>query len=136
MSVLPCSFLFLLLLCLPVLTDGKRLKPDKPRQPPPTTQPAKRSRNRSVPGSGELTTKEGHRCTWQTSGEVLVSLTVNCSTETLGGQQRSEKTYRVLSVFRCSSWSTCAVFIHPSTAFHFLVHDVSVIYKKNLDFME
>ncbi|XP_035519673.1 fibroblast growth factor-binding protein 2 [Morone saxatilis] len=92
MSVLPCSFLFLLLLCLPVLTEAKRQpgqgKPDKPRQPPPSPQPAKRPRNRSVPGSGELTTKEGHRCTWQTSGEGLVSLMVNCSTETLGDQQR------------------------------------------------
>ncbi|XP_041804070.1 fibroblast growth factor-binding protein 2 [Chelmon rostratus] len=92
MSVLPCSFIFLLLLCLPVLSEAKRQpgqgKPDKPRQPPPTSQPAKRPRNRSVPGSGELTTKEGHRCIWQTSGEGLVSLLVNCSTETLGDQQR------------------------------------------------
>ncbi|XP_070697633.1 fibroblast growth factor-binding protein 2 [Pempheris klunzingeri] len=92
MSVLPCSFLFLLLLCLPFLTEAKRLpgqgKPDKPRQPPPSSEPAKRPRNRSVHGSGELTTKEGHRCTWQTSGEGLVSLLVNCSTETLGHQQR------------------------------------------------
>lgn len=92
MSLLPCSFLFLLLLCLPVHTEAKRQpgqgKPDKPRQPPPSPQPAKRPRNRSVPGSGELTTKEGHRCIWQTSGEGLVSLMVNCSTETLGDQQR------------------------------------------------
>nr|XP_020462370.1 fibroblast growth factor-binding protein 3 [Monopterus albus] len=93
MSTLPSSFLFLLLLlCLPVLTEAKRPsgqgKPDKPRQPPPTPTPAKRPRNRSVPGSGELTTKGGHRCTWQTSGEGLVSLLVNCSTETLGDQQR------------------------------------------------
>lgn len=92
MSVLPYSliFLLLLLLCLPVLSEAKRQpgqgKPDKPRQPPPSPQPAKR--NRSVPGSGELTTKEGHRCTWQTSGEGLVSLLVNCSAETLGDQQR------------------------------------------------
>ncbi|XP_076599336.1 fibroblast growth factor-binding protein 2 [Chaetodon auriga] len=91
MSVLQCSFIFLLLLCLPVLSEAKRQpgqgKPDKPRQPPPTPQPAKRARNRSVPGSGELTTKEGHRCVWQTSGEGLVSLLVNCSTET-ADQQR------------------------------------------------
>ncbi|KAM7385203.1 hypothetical protein PAMP_001298 [Pampus punctatissimus] len=93
MSVLSCSFLFLLLLlCLPILAEAKRQpgqgKPDKPRQPPPSPQPAKRPKNRSVPGSGQLTTKEGHRCTWQTSGEGLVSLLVNCSTETLGEQQR------------------------------------------------
>ncbi|KAA8583478.1 hypothetical protein FQN60_014686, partial [Etheostoma spectabile] len=78
MSVLPCSFVFVLLLCLPVLAEAKRQsgegKPDKPRQPPPSTAPAKRPRNRSVPGSGELSTKEGHRCTWETSGEGLVSL--------------------------------------------------------------
>ncbi|KAK5854393.1 hypothetical protein PBY51_015466 [Eleginops maclovinus] len=92
MSVLPCSFLVLFLLCLPVLTEAKRQagegKPDKPRQPPSTAPPAKRPRNRSVPGSGELTTKEGHSCTWQTSGEGLVSLLVNCSTETLGDPLR------------------------------------------------
>ncbi|XP_026165587.1 fibroblast growth factor-binding protein 2 [Mastacembelus armatus] len=92
MSILPCSFFFLLLICLPILTEAKRQsgqgKPDKPRQPPPSPPPAKRPRNRSVPGSGELTTKEGHHCTWQTSGEGLVSLLVNCSIETLGEQQR------------------------------------------------
>nr|XP_046258790.1 fibroblast growth factor-binding protein 2 [Scatophagus argus] len=92
MSVLPCGFLFLLLLCLPVLSEAKRQpgqgKPDKPRQPPSSPPPPKRARNRSVPGSGELSTKGGHRCTWQTSGEGLVSLLVNCSTETLGQQQR------------------------------------------------
>ncbi|KAM8859113.1 fibroblast growth factor-binding protein 3 [Spinachia spinachia] len=92
MSVLPCSLLLLLLLCLPGATEAKRQpgegKADKPRQPPPTPQPAKRARNRSVPGSGELTTKEGHSCTWQTSGEGLVRLLVNCSAETLGVQQR------------------------------------------------
>ncbi|XP_020482376.2 fibroblast growth factor-binding protein 2 isoform X2 [Labrus bergylta] len=92
MSVLPFSFLFALLVCLPVLTEAKRQlsqgRPDKPRQPPSTPQPPKRPRNRSVPGSGELTTKEGHRCVWQTSGEGLVSLLVNCSAETLGDPQR------------------------------------------------
>lgn len=92
MSVLPCSFVLLLLLCLPVLTETKRQsgqgKPDKPRQPPSSPPPAKRPRNRSVPGSGELTSKDGHRCNWQTSGEGLVSLVVNCSVETLGEQQR------------------------------------------------
>ncbi|XP_042358663.1 fibroblast growth factor-binding protein 2 [Plectropomus leopardus] len=92
MSILPWSFLFLLLLCLPTLTEAKRQsgegKPDKPRQPPTSPPLAKRARNRSVPGSGELTTKEGHRCIWQTSGEGMVSLIVNCSTETLGDQQR------------------------------------------------
>ncbi|XP_023150492.2 fibroblast growth factor-binding protein 2 [Amphiprion ocellaris] len=95
MSVLPCSFLVLLLLCVPILAEAKRQagqekpdKPEKPRQPPPSLPPAKRARNRSVPGSGELSTKDGHRCTWQTSGEGLVSLVVNCSTETQGELQR------------------------------------------------
>ncbi|KAG7231850.1 hypothetical protein INR49_010263, partial [Caranx melampygus] len=92
MSVLPCSFLFLLLLCLPVLSEAKRQpgqgRPDKPREPPSSPPPAKRPRNRSVPSSGELSTKDGHRCVWQTSGEGLVSLLVNCSTETLGDPHR------------------------------------------------
>ncbi|XP_035462866.2 fibroblast growth factor-binding protein 2 [Scophthalmus maximus] len=93
MSVLPCSVVLLLLLCLPPApAEAKRQpaqgKPDKPRQPPSATPPAKRPRNRSVPGSGELSTKEGHRCTWQTSGDALVSLLVNCSTETLGEPER------------------------------------------------
>ncbi|KAL6102134.1 fgfbp3 [Pungitius sinensis] len=94
MRVLPCSvLLLLLLLCLPATAEAKRQpgegKPDKPRQPPPSPQPpAKRARNRSVPGSGELTTKEGHGCTWQTSGEGLVRLLVNCSADALGVQQR------------------------------------------------
>ncbi|XP_030011131.1 fibroblast growth factor-binding protein 2-like [Sphaeramia orbicularis] len=85
MTILPFSFLFLLL-CLPSLTEAKRQpgqgKPEKPREPPPSPVPAKRPRNRSVPGSGELSTKDGHRCIWQTSGEGLVSLMVNCTTET------------------------------------------------------
>lgn len=91
MSALPCCVLVLLLF-VPILTEAKRQpgqeKPDKPRQPPPSPQPAKRPRNRSVPGSGELTTKEGHRCIWQTSGEGLVSLLVNCSIEAQGDLQR------------------------------------------------
>lgn len=91
MSALPCCVLVLLLF-VPILTEAKRQpgqeKPDKPRQPPPSPQPAKRPRNRSVPGSGELTTKEGHRCVWQTSGEGLVSLLVNCSIEAQGDLQR------------------------------------------------
>ncbi|XP_005743640.1 fibroblast growth factor-binding protein 2 [Pundamilia nyererei] len=91
MSALPCCVLVLLLF-VPILTEAKRQpgqeKPDKPRQPPTSPQPAKRPRNRSVPGSGELTTKEGHRCVWQTSGEGLVSLLVNCSIEAQGDLQR------------------------------------------------
>ncbi|KAM4607423.1 fibroblast growth factor-binding protein 3 [Polymixia lowei] len=94
MSAMSLSFLLLLLLCLPVLSDAKRqngeAKPDKPRQPPMSPaapQPAKRPRNRTVPGSGELTTKEGHRCTWETSGEGLVTLLVSCSTGTEADQQ-------------------------------------------------
>ncbi|KAM3862854.1 fibroblast growth factor-binding protein 2 [Diretmus argenteus] len=92
----PQSFLLLfLLLCLPILNEAKRQpgqgKPDKPRQPPPApsaSEPAERPRSRSVPGSGQLTTKGGHRCAWETSGEGLVTLLVRCSTETLGDQQR------------------------------------------------
>uniref|UniRef100_A0A8C6SKS1 Fibroblast growth factor binding protein 3 n=1 Tax=Neogobius melanostomus TaxID=47308 RepID=A0A8C6SKS1_9GOBI len=91
MKPIPVSFLVLLLLCLPVLPEAKRQpgqpKPDKPRQPPPSTAPpTKRARNRSVPSSGELSTKDGHSCIWQTSGEGLVSLSVNCTVETLGVQ--------------------------------------------------
>lgn len=93
MNTTPISVLVLVLLCLPVLPEAKRQpgqpKPDKPRQPPPSTAPpTRRARNRSVPSSGELSTKDGHRCIWQTSGEGLVSLTVNCTIETLGAQQR------------------------------------------------
>ncbi|XP_059215340.1 fibroblast growth factor-binding protein 2 [Centropristis striata] len=93
MSVVRCSLLFLLLLFLPALSEAKRqpgeAKPEKPRQPPSSPPPpAKRARNRSVPGSGELSTKDGHRCVWQTSGDGLVSLLVNCSTETLGDTER------------------------------------------------
>uniref|UniRef100_A0A3B4AVX9 Uncharacterized protein n=1 Tax=Periophthalmus magnuspinnatus TaxID=409849 RepID=A0A3B4AVX9_9GOBI len=78
--------LLLVLLSLPALPEAKRQpgqpKPDKPRQPPPSTAPpTRRARNRSVPSSGELSTKDGHRCIWQTSGEGLVSLTVNCTIE-------------------------------------------------------
>ncbi|XP_034041228.1 fibroblast growth factor-binding protein 2 [Thalassophryne amazonica] len=94
-GLLPCRahvLLLLVLFLLPVLTGTKRQpnqeKPNKPRQPPTTSQPAKRPRNRSVPGSGELTTKKGDRCIWQTSGEVLVSLLVNCSSDTQGTQPR------------------------------------------------
>uniref|UniRef100_A0A672F6D0 Fibroblast growth factor binding protein 3 n=1 Tax=Salarias fasciatus TaxID=181472 RepID=A0A672F6D0_SALFA len=82
MTVPPHRILLLLLLLVPLLlltAEAKRQpgqeKPEKPRQPPPSPPPtSRRPRNRSVPGSGELTTKEGHRCTWQTSGEGLVSL--------------------------------------------------------------
>ncbi|XP_054879709.1 fibroblast growth factor-binding protein 2-like [Poeciliopsis prolifica] len=85
-----CCCVFLL--CLVFLTEAKRTpgqdKRDKPRQPQPSPPPARRARNRSVLSSGELSTKQGHRCTWQTSGEGLVSLLVNCSTETEGDAER------------------------------------------------
>ncbi|XP_016535104.1 fibroblast growth factor-binding protein 2 isoform X2 [Poecilia formosa] len=85
-----CCCVFLL--CLVFLAAAKRTpgqdKRDKPRQPQPSPPPARRSRNRSVLSSGELSTKQGHRCTWQTSGEGLVSLLVNCSTETAGDTER------------------------------------------------
>ncbi|KAG7473006.1 hypothetical protein JOB18_000385, partial [Solea senegalensis] len=74
MKVLHCSLLLLFLLLF--LTEAK------PRQPASTPPPAQRARNRSVPVSGRLTTEEGHRCVWQTSGDVMVNLQVNCSTDT------------------------------------------------------
>lgn len=92
MRAVQCS---IYVLCLLILTDAKREpgqeKRARPRQPPPSPQPAKRPRNRSVLSSGELTTKDGHSCTWQTSGEGLVSLLVNCSTEAKGDLERWDK---------------------------------------------
>ncbi|XP_047207213.1 fibroblast growth factor-binding protein 2 [Girardinichthys multiradiatus] len=85
-----CTCVFLL--CLTFLTEAKRQpvqdKREKPHQPQSSPPPARRTRNRSVLSSGELTTKQGHRCTWQTSGEGLVSLLVNCSIETDGDLER------------------------------------------------
>uniref|UniRef100_A0A1A8HJ36 Fibroblast growth factor binding protein 3 n=1 Tax=Nothobranchius korthausae TaxID=1143690 RepID=A0A1A8HJ36_9TELE len=90
MRAVPYSVLFFF--CLILLSEAKRQsgqdKRDKPRQPEPSTQPGKRARSRSVLSSGELSTKRGHRCSWQTSGEGLVSLLVNCSTETDGDLER------------------------------------------------
>ncbi|XP_068597839.1 fibroblast growth factor-binding protein 1 [Brachionichthys hirsutus] len=92
MSVLPCSFLLLLIFLLPVVCEAKHPPdegtPDKPRLPPPVPLPAQRPRNRSEAASGHLTTEEGHQCTWQRSGRVLVNLLVNCSNETPGAQHR------------------------------------------------
>ncbi|XP_058507973.1 fibroblast growth factor-binding protein 1 [Solea solea] len=70
MKVLHCSLLLLLF-----LTEAK---PRHPASTPPS------ARNHSVPASGRLTTAEGHRCVWQTSGDVVVNLQVNCSTDTPG----------------------------------------------------
>ncbi|MEQ2166226.1 hypothetical protein GOODEAATRI_025718 [Goodea atripinnis] len=85
-----CTCVFLL--CLIFLAEAKRQpvqdKQEKPHQPQSSPPPARRTRNRSVLSSGELTTKQGHRCTWQTSGEGLVSLLVNCSIETDGDLER------------------------------------------------
>ncbi|XP_037543021.1 fibroblast growth factor-binding protein 2 [Nematolebias whitei] len=90
MRAVLCSVV--LFFCLIILTEAKRQpgqeRRDKPRQPQPSTPPIKRLRNRSVLSSGQLSTKEGHRCTWQTSGEGLVSLLVNCSIETEGNPDR------------------------------------------------
>ncbi|XP_056147908.1 fibroblast growth factor-binding protein 2 [Lampris incognitus] len=84
--------IFFLLFCLPALAEAKRqsgeANPTKPHKPPPSPQPARRPHNRSVPGSGTLTTKEGHRCTWETSGQGQVSLLVSCSVHSEGEQQR------------------------------------------------
>ncbi|XP_017289754.1 fibroblast growth factor-binding protein 2 [Kryptolebias marmoratus] len=86
MRAVLCSIFFFL--CLIFLTEAKRQpgqeRREKPRQPQSSPPPVKRPRNRSVLSSGELSTKQGHRCTWQTSGEGLVSLLVNCSIETEG----------------------------------------------------
>ncbi|KAM3606610.1 uncharacterized protein V6R79_019641 [Siganus canaliculatus] len=80
--------LFLLLGLLSVSEAKRQSGSAKPREPPPSAPPAKKPRSRSVSSSGELSTKEGHRCTWQTSGDGLVTLLVNCSAETLGEPQR------------------------------------------------
>ncbi|XP_068184396.1 fibroblast growth factor-binding protein 2 [Antennarius striatus] len=84
MSVLSCSFILLLIL-LPVICEAKHPhhegKPDKPH-PPQTLRP------RPVPAYGRLTTRGGHQCTWRTSGRVLVTLLVNCSTETPAANHR------------------------------------------------
>ncbi|KAG7462454.1 hypothetical protein MATL_G00185030 [Megalops atlanticus] len=42
-------------------------------------QPAKKGKSKPVPSSGELTSKDNHRCTWETSGEGEVTLLVTCS---------------------------------------------------------
>ncbi|KAM9726330.1 fibroblast growth factor-binding protein 3 [Menidia menidia] len=67
------SALFLLLLLL--LTEAKR---DKPRPPEAPEAPPTRKPRPPAAGSGELSTRNGHVCTWSTGGEP-VSLTVNCS---------------------------------------------------------
>ncbi|MFT7805806.1 fibroblast growth factor-binding protein 2-like [Arapaima gigas] len=41
-------------------------------------QATRNSKSKSVPSSGELMTRGGHRCTWETSGEQKVVLLVNC----------------------------------------------------------
>ncbi|KAJ8361501.1 hypothetical protein SKAU_G00180260, partial [Synaphobranchus kaupii] len=68
-----CALLFILL-CLGGLqgTEGKR-------EGAPEKQPARKGRNRAVPSSGELTSKESHRCTWETSGDGEVTLLVSCT---------------------------------------------------------
>uniref|UniRef100_A0A8C7YV18 Fibroblast growth factor binding protein 3 n=1 Tax=Oryzias sinensis TaxID=183150 RepID=A0A8C7YV18_9TELE len=85
-------WIIFLLLCFLICAGAKRQngqeKRIKPHQPLPTSQPAKKPRSRSVLSSGEFTTKEGHSCTWQTSGEGLVSLMVNCSIEATGNEAR------------------------------------------------
>ncbi|XP_066549732.1 fibroblast growth factor-binding protein 2 [Amia ocellicauda] len=41
--------------------------------------PSKKGKSKSIPSSGELITKDNHRCTWETSGEGEVSLFINCN---------------------------------------------------------
>ncbi|XP_041722396.1 fibroblast growth factor-binding protein 2 [Coregonus clupeaformis] len=73
--------LLFFLLCLPVLpsTEAKRQSSDdKTSQPPPPPAAGKKPKN-SVPSSGGFSTKVGHNCTWDTSGEGVVNLLVSCS---------------------------------------------------------
>lgn len=90
MRTILCSILLLFFLVF--LGEAKRQsgqeKRDKPQQPQTSTPPVKKPKTRSVLSSGELSTKQGHRCTWQTSGEGLVSLLVNCSIEAEGDLDR------------------------------------------------
>nr|XP_015201750.1 PREDICTED: fibroblast growth factor-binding protein 2-like [Lepisosteus oculatus] len=53
-------------------TEGKRDSRN-------STQLAKKGRSKSVPSSGELITKDSHRCTWEASGEGEVTLLINCN---------------------------------------------------------
>uniref|UniRef100_A0A8C5H9I7 Fibroblast growth factor-binding protein 1-like n=2 Tax=Gouania willdenowi TaxID=441366 RepID=A0A8C5H9I7_GOUWI len=81
--------LFLLLLFVTDDVQAKRgqEKSDKARLPPSSSSSSSSGGavSRAVIGSGELTSKGGHGCTWQTSGEGLVSLVVNCSSAPEGG---------------------------------------------------
>ncbi|XP_061084757.1 fibroblast growth factor-binding protein 3 [Conger conger] len=67
-----CALLFLLCLWGLQGTEGRK-------ESAAEKQPARRDRNKVVPGSGELTSKENHRCLWETSGEGQVSLLISCS---------------------------------------------------------
>ncbi|KAM6956578.1 fibroblast growth factor-binding protein 3 [Aplochiton taeniatus] len=80
MRVLRWTLCLLLLLCLsglPGWSEAKRQSAEAPAEATPSQAP-RRPRNRSGPGSGELGTKDGHRCTWETSGEGVVTLLVTC----------------------------------------------------------
>ncbi|XP_062320094.1 fibroblast growth factor-binding protein 2 [Osmerus eperlanus] len=83
--------LTLLLLCLPAL-PGSQSKRQSSEPSPTSAAVAKPPRNKSVPGSGELSTKDGHRCTWETSGEGVVSLLIRCSF-TPPGEGQEEESY-------------------------------------------
>ncbi|XP_041922064.1 fibroblast growth factor-binding protein 3 [Alosa sapidissima] len=70
-----CRPLFLLLiLVIQLLSQAALAEAKKKTQPPPSRS--------AVPGSGELTTKAGHSCTWATSdsaSDSAVALQVSCS---------------------------------------------------------
>ncbi|XP_029608391.1 fibroblast growth factor-binding protein 1 [Salmo trutta] len=78
-------FLWLLffLLCLPVLafTEAKRQSSDNKMSLPPPPPAADKKPKNSVPSSGGFSTKVGHNCTWDTSGEGVVNLLVSCRSE-------------------------------------------------------
>ncbi|XP_036381522.1 fibroblast growth factor-binding protein 3 [Megalops cyprinoides] len=64
----------LLLLCLSGLQGAEGNKESGNNQ-----QPTKMDKSKPVPSSGELISKDNHRCTWETSGEGEVTLLVICS---------------------------------------------------------
>ncbi|MBN3284173.1 FGFP2 protein, partial [Polyodon spathula] len=67
--------ILVLILCLygPQEAEGKKENGNK--------QQDKKGKIKSIPSSGELITKDNHRCTWETSGEGEVSLLLNCIEE-------------------------------------------------------
>ncbi|KAJ8418239.1 hypothetical protein AAFF_G00139480 [Aldrovandia affinis] len=67
-----CALVLLLCLCSLQGMEGKKESGTE-------KQAARKGRNKAVPSSGELTSKENHRCTWETSGETEVTLLISCN---------------------------------------------------------